>query len=351
MPLLQRIPSGASNLCRLAGTAFILTLFFAMPAQADVAVGTTRVATWKDDRTAAFMLMFDDGWPGQLLVAIPELQKRALTATFYMVPDKGEYKVHAAKWAEAIKGGGVVYGNHTLTHHGVRDYEHAQTEILECTRILREELQPIAAKPNRLISFAKPGVPKGKWTISKDDLARTLQQDNLISRPPFAGHGAVYHWQELEEMTALGDKAIATKGTEYLILHGVERIGAKWQDFWALKQDIFLPLLDYLQAKQASNELWVTDHISWHQYETERDAATVKTLKVDSSSIELALTSAVDTELYDLPLTLITDVPDDWNECHVIQGESKSLVTAVDGILTYNALPNAPIIKLSPANR
>ena len=40
-------------------------------------VGTTRIATWQDDRTAAFLLMFDDGWPSHWQVAAPELQKQA----------------------------------------------------------------------------------------------------------------------------------------------------------------------------------------------------------------------------------------------------------------------------------
>jgi len=330
------------------GTFALIALNTALSATENI--GSTRVAAWKDDRTAAFMLMFDDGWPGQVMVAIPELQKRELTGTFYMVPEKGEYKVIAAKWAEAIQGGHIIYGNQTMTHGGVRDYEHAQTEIMECTRIIREDLQPVPGQPKRLISFAQPGVPKGKWTIPKEDLFRVLEEDNMIKRPTFRDHGAVYHLQELEQMTALVDKAIATQDSEYLILHGVERIGAKWQDFWALKQDIFLPLLDYLAEKQATNELWVTDHISWHQYKTEREAAKVDVLKASESEIELALTTSVDAQLYDHPLTLVTSVPAHWKACRVIQGEPTSEVTAVNGKLTFDAVPNGAPIQLTPVN-
>lgn len=340
-----------SRIPRLITTIYILALlFFGISLSAAEQIGKSRVANWKDDRTAAFMLMFDDGWPGQLKVGVPALQERQLTATFYMVPNKGEYQQIAAKWAEAIQGGYIIYGNHTMTHQGVRDYEHAQTEIKECTRIIREELQPIPGKPKRLISFAKPGVKKGKWTLPKEDLVRVLEEDNMINRPTFRDHGAIYHLQELEEMTALADKAIATQGTEYLILHGVERIGAKWQDFWALKQDIFFPLLDYLAEKQAAKELWVTDHISWHQYKTEREAATVEVLNANESKIELKLSADVDPELYDHPLTLVTEVPPHWKQCRILQGESESLAVASDGRLTYDAMPNGPRIQLLPIN-
>lgn len=311
-------------------------------------VGDARVAPWKDNRTGVFLLMFDDGWPGQVDVGVPELQKRGLTATFYMVPNKGEYKARQAKWAEAAKSGNVVYGNHTMTHGGVRDYEHSKTEIGECTRIIREELQPVPAKPDRLISYARPGVGEGKWTLTAEDEARILRETNTVSRPPFAGHGAVYHWKTLEQMTALVDKAIAEKNMNYLVIHGVERIGAQWQDFWPLKQDIFFPLLDYLKAKQDARELWVTDHITCHQYQTERDAATVKTLKVVGNGIQLELKSSADPKLYDLPLTLIAEVPAHWRECNITQGASKSRTPVFNGTVTFDAAPNGPPVSIWP---
>lgn len=326
-----------------------LTVLASLASHLHAAVGDTRVANWKDNRTGVFLLMFDDGWPGQVEVGVPELQKRGLAATFYMVPSKGEYKAYAAKWTEAAKSPLVVYGNHTMTHGGVRDYEHAKTEIAECTRIIRDELQPNPAKPNRLISYARPGVGEGKWTLTGEDEARILRETNTISRPPFAGHGAVYHWKTLAEMTALVDKAIAEKDMNYLILHGVERIGAKWQDFWPLSQSVYLPLLDYLKAKQDARELWVTDHISWLQYKTEREAATVKTLKVIANGIQLELKSSADPSLYDLPLTLVTEVPVQWRECLISQGSAPFRATAVNGSLTFDASPNGPPISIWPA--
>ena len=41
-------------------------------------VGATRVARWQDDRTAAFLLMFDDGWPSHWQVAVPVLGGRTV---------------------------------------------------------------------------------------------------------------------------------------------------------------------------------------------------------------------------------------------------------------------------------
>jgi peptidoglycan/xylan/chitin deacetylase (PgdA/CDA1 family) len=332
----------------LLNRVLAFAFLFLFVAHLHAAVGDTRVAKWKDNRTGVFLLMFDDGWIGQVEVAVPELQKRGLVATFYMVPNKGEFKARAAKWAEAAKSANVVYGNHTMTHGGVRDYEHSKTEIGECTRIIRDELQPVPGKPDRLISYARPGVGEGKWTITPEDEARILRETNSIPRGPFGGHGAVFNWKTLEQMTALGDKAIAEKDMNYLVIHGVERIGSGGQDFWPLKQDIFLPLLDYLKAKQDGRELWVTDHISWHQYLTERDAASVKTLKVIANGIQLELTSKADPKLYDLPLTLVTEVPAGWSECNISQGAFQSRVKAVNGMLVFDAAPNGVPVSIWP---
>jgi len=328
-------------------TPLALALSFVVLALcARAAVGDARLAKWKDDRTASFLLMLDDGWPGQVEVAIPELQKRGLTATFYMVPDKGEYKVYAAKWAEAEKGGGVVYGVHTMTHQGVTDLENARWEFGECARIIREELQA-GGKPGRLLSFAQPGGVK-HWNITPDQFQSLLKEFNLIDRPPFKGHGAVYHWKTLEEMTALAKKAITARDKSHLILHGVERIGVNYQDFWALKQEVFFPLLDYLKAKQDSRELWVTDHITQHQYETQRDAATVTTLKVIGNAIQLDLKCTANPELYNLPLTLVIEVPAAWRECNISQGATQSRATAANGKLVFDAAPHGPPISIWP---
>ena len=50
------------------------------------AVTDSQVANWKDNKTAAFLLMFDDGLNSAYQVAKPELLKRNMIATFYVNP-------------------------------------------------------------------------------------------------------------------------------------------------------------------------------------------------------------------------------------------------------------------------
>jgi peptidoglycan/xylan/chitin deacetylase (PgdA/CDA1 family) len=87
--------------------------------------GDSHSARWKDDQTAAFLLMFDDSWPSHWQVAVPELAKRNMIATFYICPGKGEYQKFAEEWEERLWKQGMVYGVHTMSHKGVKDYTNA----------------------------------------------------------------------------------------------------------------------------------------------------------------------------------------------------------------------------------
>jgi peptidoglycan/xylan/chitin deacetylase (PgdA/CDA1 family) len=305
------------------------------------------IARWQGDAKAVFLIMFDDSWPSHFEVAMPELVKRDMIATFYINPGKGEFLKFKDKWENEIWKTGMVYGNHTMTHGGVRDVAHAEQELGLCTEAILKMVGPTP----RLISYAQPGVGPGKWNITKEQLHKILKDQHLIDRPPFAGHGAVYQLKKPEEMLALADKAIAAGGMEYLVIHGVERrapLYTGYQDFWALNQDVFRTVLDGLSERRARGELWITDHISYHKYLTERDTAKVRTVAADGKRVQLALSCDADPKLYDQPLTIIATVPAAWNECQVVQGERRTKATASEGILHLSAIPNAGQIDITP---
>ena len=223
--------------------------------------------------------------------------------------------------------------------------ENAEYEIGECANYIRS----ITKKPKpELVSYAQPGVGEGKWNLSDEDTKVILAKHKLIDRPTFRGHGAVYHLKTTEEMLALADKAVAAKGMEYLVIHGVERIEPNWgyQDFWPLKQDVFFPLLDGLKERSEKGELWITDHITQHKYEAQRDTAALNVLRRAPAGIALELTCSVDPELYDGALTLITEVPKSWTKATVTQNDKNTEVEVKDGFLKYDALPG--VIRLTP---
>lgn len=329
---------------RLAGLSVLVAAGF-WAALSAAEPGDTRVARWQDDARAAFLIMFDDSWPSHWQVAVPELAKRGMIATFYINPGKGEYLKFKDEWENKIWKLGMVYGNHTLTHQGVANMEVADREIGECTRLITDI---IPGRKPRLVSYGQPGVGPGKWKITGAELDQLLARHHLISRPPFDKHGAVYHLKTADEMLALADRAIASTGMEYVVIHGVQRIVPDWkyQDFWPLNQQVFFGLLDGLKERRDRGDLWITDHISQVQYEAERAGATVRVLERGRQAMRVQLASSADPVFYCLPLTLVTQVPADWQACRVSQGTNAMVVPVSRGQVKYRAAPGPDVITL-----
>ncbi|HCD30851.1 MAG TPA: hypothetical protein DER01_00480 [Phycisphaerales bacterium] len=328
---------------------FVTFLPFCEPIQAQTdssKPGQTTIATWQDNHTAAFMLLFDDSWPSHFQVAIPALIERQMFGTFYLNPGKGEFTNYKNKWATEIWKTGMVYGNHTMTHKGVKDFEDAKREIGDCTQTI---LDMVPGKNPRLISWAMPGVGKGKWNITKDQLNALLKEFNLINRPTFRDHGAVYHLKKIEHYTKLVDIAIQKSELGYVIIHGLERrapMNTKWQDFWPMNQDLYYQLLDYMASKRDAGQLWITDHISAHQYQTQLQTAKVQLLSNDSQQIKLKLTCDADPQFYDHPMTLNTIVPASWKTATVKQGDRETKIDIQNSKAIYHALPDSSTITL-----
>jgi hypothetical protein len=318
------------------------------------APGATQVARWKDNKPGALLLEFDDGCASHLSNVIPELKKRGFVGTFYVNPGKGLY---TQAWENEVPATGVAeYGNHTYRHVGLANPAELDEDLKLCNAAIARAFPD--RKLPRLISYGQPGVPdyKETWLVSEDDLQVVLARLNLIHRGPFMGAASVYNG--IDQYKGVVDKAIADGSAESICFHGV---GGDWI---SVPMTEFIPLLDYMVSKQ--DRLWVTDHISSHKYETERDGAEVTVVAATDTQIRLTLTSRIrpkllgvngqsysndkaDPALYDAPLTLITQVPAGWARCEIAQGAQRKVVAAANGTVQYDALPNGEPITIQPA--
>jgi peptidoglycan/xylan/chitin deacetylase (PgdA/CDA1 family) len=292
------------------------------------APGETAVLKWRDGKKAAFLLAFDDSCQSHVKKAIPELEKRGMVGTFYINPGNGPYRSHKDAWEKDLpKSPAVVYGNHTFTHSGATNTVHLDTELSRCHEVIYA-CYPERKKPF-LVSFGRPGgVP---WTVPDSEKKAALAKYNLIERPSFFGYPI--HVKSTEALCAVVDKAIAKGEMGHHDFHGV---GGDWL---VTPMEAFIALLDKLEA--CKEDVWVTDHITCHKYQTERAGAKVSTERVDAASITVALSSSADSALYDLPLTLETGVPESWLECRIAQAGAETRCAAVNGKIRYEGLPNA----------
>jgi len=299
--------------------------------------GATQVARWKDGKQAAFLLMFDDSSPTHVKNVVPELKKRGLTGTFYINPGAGHYKASKDAWEKEFPAAGMEYANHSLTHTGARDVAHFDGELAACNEVIAKAFPD--RKMPRLISFGKPGVKPEQWRISDAELRELLAKHHLVDRPTFDGHGAAIHFKTGADMLKLVDRALAKGTMECIIFHGV---GGDWI---SMPLPDFIALLDGLAARK--DQLWVTDHISAHQYETERSSAEVKVVEAGVKQVRLTLSCKAAPEFYDLPLTLNTQVPAAWRQCQITQGGRKQ-TAAAQGVVQYAAVPGGDEIVIQP---
>ena len=298
-------------------------------------MGATRVAAWKDDRRAPLVLMFDDSMPSHVKTVLPELKRRKLVGTFYINPGSGHYKTMKSAWEKDFTAAGMTLANHTFTHKGARDVAHCEEEITQCNDVLKAIATADGGHPPTLISFGRPGVPQGAWNVTDDELAALLAKHRLIKRPNVLF--AQIHLKDGPAMIARVEKALVTGKPEAVAFHGV---GGEW-----LSIDLphFIALLDFIDEKR--ERLWITDPISIHKYETERDAAKVEVVEQGLKQIRVQLRSEVDAKTYDAPLTLITQTPAEWKAVEVTQGTRTTKVTASSGEVKYDAWPGMePIV-------
>ena len=320
------------------------------PARA--ATGDSEVARWKDNKTACFLLMFDDSSPSHFQVAIPEMVKRGMIGTFYINPGSNSFTSNSNQWLKVIPQLGMVYGNHTWSHASTTTLAGMDDEIRKGWEAVKEIHYPGDTNPH-LISYGQPGV--SKWFDYGQPLKDILTKYNLISRPEFiAGKAPFTGIRTLPELLAVADTAIAKKGMGYTIFHGLQRRPSEGdpdqggQDFWAFDKEIYRLFLDGLKTRRDSGDLWITDSISYHKYEEEQKSATISVTTATASLIALTLTTTTG-PLYDLPLTLTTQVPADWKAAVVVQDSKTTNVSVINGTILYDALPNAGQIKISPS--
>jgi hypothetical protein len=324
---------------RLPLLAAIVSITLSASATAADAVGSTKIARWKDDKACAFILMFDDSAQTDVTNVVPELTKRSLPGTFYVNPGSGQWTAKRQAWEKDIPAAGMFeLANHTFTHKGGKTVDEIASEVSKANEAIHA-VTPTLPWP-RLVSYGQPGgIKKENWPATKAELAAILVQNHLIDRPDFGGRGAMINLKTSAEMLAHADKAIAQGSMECIVFHGV---GGDWI---VTPLPMFIEVLDGIVARK--DQMWLTGHIPAHQYATERDSATVKPGATTATAVHVQLTSAADPKFYDQALTLITTVPTDWKTCTVDQGKRHAEATVKDGVVRYNAVPGSDEIVLT----
>jgi peptidoglycan/xylan/chitin deacetylase (PgdA/CDA1 family) len=217
---------------------------------------TLRVLPW-NDHSAAVSLTFDDARTVHLDVAVPELNKRHLHATFFVIVSK---LTRLDDWRKAQAQGHEI-GNHSVSHEhsAVLTKESEELQVEDAKKFLDSNFRStvdIFAYPYAEFS---PGLVY--WVKRYDFAARGWQGDNAL---PYVTSDAEPDWYNLPSQTAYTkydaavyeswiDKALAMHAWTTVQIHG---IGDPSTGFEPIPTDTFRSLLDDLKAEE-SRGLWI----------------------------------------------------------------------------------------------
>ena len=148
----------------------------------------------------------------------------------------------------------------------------------------------------------------------------------------------------LEQMTSWIDTCTANDNVWLvLVFHGIEGIG--WE---AIPGDVIGAYFEYIKSKE--EDIWVATFKDVTKYIRERMNAEIS-FERKGKKVRIKFTHTLDPDLYDIPLTLKTYVPVDWDSIEVSQGErSWASVSGTDEygrFVQYESRPNAEDIWLA----
>jgi len=217
---------------------------------------TLRVRPW-NDHPAAVSLTFDDARPVHLDVVVPELNKRHLNATFFVIISK---LTRLDDWRR-VQAQGHEIGNHSVTHEHPTELNRAseELEVEDAKKFLDSNFRSdiaIFAYPYAELS---PGLLF--WVKKYDFAARGWQGEG---ESVYVAADTEPDWYNLPSQTAYTkydaavyrswiDKALAKHAWTIFQIHG---IGDPSTGFEPIPIDTFRSLLDDLKT-QESRGLWV----------------------------------------------------------------------------------------------
>jgi peptidoglycan/xylan/chitin deacetylase (PgdA/CDA1 family) len=261
---------------------------------------------------------------------------------------------------EALAQRGYEFASHTVTHPRVAVLDDANL-IYELEKSRQDILDhlgfrhtfsvecPYGTENQRAVAYALQRYQVARNHMPDpfvDDLDRWNTMDPALSQKEYV------RWQRgpltktpMESIKSWVDKSAASHNVWLvLVSHGVDGIGWEPKTGAEIKE-----YLGYMKSKE--DRLWVATFQDVTKYMRERMHGVVHSY-AEGEAITVVLRDELTDESYDLPLTLKTSVPPEWQVVEVRQGRRTVRVNATqdreNSYVFYQAVPNAEVVTLLP---
>lgn len=269
-----------------------------------------RLTKWRDGRSAALSIRFDDSHPTHLTKAVPILREYGFRGTFMICPGTSEsargrtsdFDQHRAEWEALGARGDQEFANHSAHHRGGFGDEDMEAEVAEAA----EAIWKLAPDRTKLTALNLGGGTR--W-----DTTRTLRY--YLDK--------YHHFDASENSTGMDDSyGNRVENFRRILEQHLQR--GLWcrihyhyiGDGLSSTEANFRAALDI--AKQHSADLWIAGMADIYKYQRERDSTTLELIESDAEKVVFRIRCTTDPTLYDLPLTVEIAPPPAWKAENIV---------------------------------
>ena len=265
---------------------------------------TARIAHFDGDRAAAISYTFDDNLRDQYTLAVPMLNEVSFKGTFFVIPGKtaetpeqGEQKqkdpnVHnnwgGISWPELkeMANQGHEIASHTWSHQNMPKLspEEVDAELSKACEAIKTRI----GKPPLTLAFP--------YNQSTPEVQAAALKYHVAYRAYQMGTGGK---STVASLNAWADKLVEEKKWGIIMTHAVAHGYAELTD-----PEILRTHFKYVKSRE--RDIWVDTFANVARYEKERDDAKL-TVSGKAGSVTCVLSSTLDPQLYDVPLTIVID--------------------------------------------
>jgi peptidoglycan/xylan/chitin deacetylase (PgdA/CDA1 family) len=293
--------SGGFRVLVLPSLAAFVMMGHVVAAPLEGVVPQARIAKFADEREAAISYTFDDNLRDQYTLAVPMLNEVGFKGTFFVIPnataetpEEGEKKQSLKRawggisWQELkeMAAGGHEIASHTWSHPNLQKLPTAEVDAQFSKAY--DEIKTRIGKPPLTVAFSfNASTPEIQATAQKYHVAYRAYQTSISDKSTVAS------------LNTWADKLVSDKKWGVIMAHGVANGYAALSD-----PEIFRTHLKYVKSRE--RDIWVDTFANIARYEKERDEAKL-TLSGKAGSVTCVLSSTLDPQLYDVPLTIVID--------------------------------------------
>ncbi|MFO7867820.1 MAG: polysaccharide deacetylase family protein [Bacteroidales bacterium] len=276
------------------------------------------IGTWYKFKDAAVSYTFDDLTDNQLPVAMPIFDQYNFPMTFNVVIN---WTSSWSSLADAAANGHEI-ASHTVSHATLSNISINEqiTELENSQNTINSNIPG-----NQCVTIAYPNCNSGDQnTISQYYIAGRTCSGQINSASPSNMYtiSSIICGSESQNTSANNlnnhvQSALNSNGWSVFLFHGIDGDGG-YSSFQSSELQSHLSYMD-----THYDNYWIGTFASVAQYIQERNSASISESTISSDSLSVTISDNVSNSLYNVPLSIRKEIPQEWEDAQVYHNENQ----------------------------